>query len=128
MTLETITLGGIEYVLIPKDLFEKTLGISSELPTDEEEETKVEAIPEEKIKIVEAMPDIKKAQPKAYGYQERLKKHSLVPEDVMVVRTNFQEMPEAPEIARNDFKDKNHPGLIKAKYGFYGPGAERDLG
>lgn len=125
-----MVLDGIEYVLIPKDLFERSVGISSNLPTEEIVEPVKQPAPPvvETIQVVESLPDVKKAQGRIYGFADRLKKRALLPEDVMVVKTNFEDMPETQEIARNDFKDKNHPGLIKAKWGFYGPGAERDLG
>lgn len=133
-----MVLDGVEYVLIPKDVFDKTLGITKEVEdvvpntaglNDFEVESKspvVSAQPQkESIKVVEVMPDVKKAEAKVYGYAERLKKHALVPEDVMVLKTNFEDMPELPEIARNDYTDASK---IKGKWGFYGPGAERDLG
>lgn len=131
-----MSLDGIEYVLIPKDVFEKSIGISVE----PEKEVKVEvaekrplplATDEQKkasIMVVDAIPVVKKAQGSTYGYAERLKNKQLTPEDVMVVRTNFDQMPETSEIAANDFKDKMRLLGSNAKYGFYGPGAERDLG
>ncbi len=124
-----MVLDGIEYVLIPKDTFEASVGIEKEEVVEQEIVAKPEAYVEKvSVKVVETMPGVKKAQPSVYGYAQRLKKKALVPEDVMVVKTNFEAMPESPEIAKNDFKDKSSAALQKAKFGFYGPGAERDIG
>ena len=139
MEVKTMVLDGIEYVLIPKDTFEKSLGIPS-TPKEQPVENKIsdfevpvetkpkEEIPEESVVIVDSTSSVKKAQGSIYGYAERLKVRKLNAEDVMVTRTNFQDMPETPEIARNDFKDKIAVLGSKAKWGFYGPGAEKDIG
>src|SRR3990167_8877933 len=118
MELKIIILDGIEYVLIPRDMFEKNVEVPEvvqEIPKEDLSDFE----PEESVKIVESMPGVKKAQGSEYGYKKRLDKQALLPEDVMVLKTNFEDMPESPEIARNDFKNKIPPG----KWGFYGPGA-----
>lgn len=147
MELQTMVLGGIEYVLIPKEIFNKSVGIEEVAqpepvpppaptpavsdfadPTPPAPPPVIETSQPESIVIVDTMPNVRKAQGKEYGYAKRLKEQNLRPEDVMVVRTSFEDMPETPEIARNDFKSKTNPQLIKAKWGFYGEGVERDLG
>lgn len=150
MELRTLVLDGVEYVLIPKETFERIIGVSEELPTSEAPNTEPEsdqeltdfdvapqprplplASDEEKkasIKVVDVMPEIKKAQGAAYGYAERLKNRALVPEDVMVAKPSFTPMEETPEIAKNDFKDKFAVLKSSAKFGFYGEGAVRDVG
>ena len=121
MEVKTIVLDGIEYVLIPRDLFEKKEEVVPETPPADDLS---DFEPEESVKITDSISGIKKAQGNEYGYKKRLEQHKLQPEDVMVLKTNFEEMPETQEIARNDFKHRIPPG----KWGFYGPGAERDLG
>lgn len=142
MEVKTILLDGKEYVLVPVEIFNKSVGIEKPVdpsppvpaPTLEDFEVAVTPTPappaqQESVVIVDAMPNVKKAQGKEYGYAKRLKEQNLQPEDVMVIRPGgFDTMPETPEIARNDYRSKTNPNLIKAKYGFYGEGVERDLG
>ena len=130
MELKTIVLDGVEYVLIPRETFESITGNTQEepqaevsSPIDDFEVEKKEPIVDS-ISIVESVQGVPKAQGKESEYVKRLQTHTLRPEDVMVLKTNFDDMPETPEIARNDFKHKMPPG----KWGFYGPGVERDLG
>jgi len=121
MEVKTIVLDEKEYVLIPREIFEKIFGgipkSESPLPLATKEEQK------ESIMVVDSLPEIRKAKGSDYGFAHRLKTKTLVPEDVMVTNTHFDKMPETREIAANDSKNNMPPG----KFGFYGPGIERDF-
>ena len=112
-------LDGIEYVLVPRDLFEgKKQEQAEPEPEVDISDFETESLPvrqTDSVITVNTMPDVKKAEGSKYGFAERLKQRKLRPEDVMVMRTSFEEMPETPEIARNDYKNKYPPG----KWGFY---------
>lgn len=130
MDLKTIVLEGVEYLLVPTEMLAMVQGVEPEEPEEPEAPSLEDFTPpviqgkKDSIVVVNTMPNVAKAEGTEYDFAKRLKERNLRPEDVMVIKTKFEDLPEIPEISQNDFKGKTPPG----KWGFYGKGIERDIG
>lgn len=126
-----MVLDGVEYLLVPREMFEAIQTTESEKPVEAPQKTPslddftppTIVSKKDSIIVVNTMPAVAKAEGIEYGFAKRLQERNLRPEDVMVIKPKFEDLQEIPEIARNDFKKKTPPG----KWGFYGEGIERDL-